>query len=121
MVGTILFVDDEPDLRMMATAYFEMVGYKVLAAENEGEALQLSQGTELCAAILDVNLPGNGSGQLLADLKQSRPQTPIILYTGREEGDEVVKAMLKQGATRYLFKDGSLEKLLQAVKDVCGS
>lgn len=105
----------------MAATYLEMVGYKVLTAENEAEALQLSQSAELSAAILDVNLPGEGSGKVLATLKRSHPQTPIILYTGLEEEDDVVQAMLKQGATKYLFKDGSLEKVQQMVKSVCKS
>ena len=113
-------MDDEPDLRMMAASYLEMVGYKVLVAENESEVLRLSQGAELCAAILDVNLPGEGSHKVLAMLKESHPHTPIILYTGLEEDDDMVRAMLKQGATKYLFKDGSLEKVQQAVKSVSG-
>jgi DNA-binding NtrC family response regulator len=120
MAGTILFVDDEPDLRIMAAHYFEMVGYKILMAENEAEALRQSQNAALDAIILDVNLAGEGSAKLLAALKQSHPQTPIILYTGREEDDEVVKTMMNQGAARYLSKDGSLEKVLQAVRSVCG-
>ena len=116
MVGTILFVDDEPDLRFMAASYFEMSGYKILTAENAEDALRQSRDVALGTVILDVNLPGEGSAQLLAALKQSHPQTPVILYTGRLEDDDVVRALLNQGADRYLLKDGSLEKVLQAVQ-----
>ena len=100
----------------MAASYFEMVGYKMLAAENAEEALRLSKGVQLGAIVLDVNLSGEGSEKLLAELKKSHPQTPVILYTGRLEDDDTVKALLKQGADKYLLKDGALEKLLQAVQ-----
>jgi two-component system response regulator FlrC len=117
MAGIILFVDDEADLRFMASSYFEMFGYKVLAAENAEEALRQAQAATLNAIILDVNLAGEGSTNLVADLKKSHPQTPILLYTGRLEDDDAVQSLLSQGADKYLLKDGSLEKLLQAVKD----
>lgn len=121
MAGTLLFVDDEADLRFMASSYFEMAGYKVLAAENAEEALRLLQDASLQAIILDVNLSGKGSSELLSALKKSHPQTPVILYTGRMEDDDGVKALLKQGADKYVLKDGSLEKLLQAVQSVKAS
>jgi DNA-binding response OmpR family regulator len=116
MAGTILFVDDEADLRFMAASYFELLGYKLLAAESAEEALRLSKDVPLGAIVLDVNLSGEGSTELLAALKKSHAQTPVILYTGRLEDDATVKSLLDQGANKYLLKDGSLEKLLQAVQ-----
>ncbi|MDB6022068.1 MAG: two component transcriptional regulator, winged helix family [Pedosphaera sp.] len=103
----------------MAATFFELSGYQILTAENAEDALRQSRDIALGAVILDVNLPGEGSALLLAALKQSHPQTPVILYTGRTEDDEVVRAMLDQGADRYLLKDGSLEKVLQTVQAVC--
>lgn len=116
MAGTILFVDDEADLRFLTASYFEMKGWKVLAAESAEEALLLSPNIPLQAIILDVNLSGGGSGELLSALKKSHPHTPVILYTGSLENDDRVNALLKQGANKYVLKDGSLEKLLHAVQ-----
>jgi DNA-binding response OmpR family regulator len=120
MAGTILFVDDEPDLRFMATHYFERSGHTLLAAANAEEALQLSNNVPLKAIILDANLGGEGSAPLLVALKKSHPQTPVIIYTGGQEDDDVVKFLLSRGAGKYVLKDGSLEKLLDAVQDIPG-
>ena len=70
--------------------------------------------------MLDVNLPGEGSGALLEFLRQTHPAAPIILYTGRQGDDEAVKNLLAKGARRYLLKDGSLAGLLAAIQEVCG-
>jgi len=118
MAGAILFVDDEPDLRFMAASYFEIFGYTILTAGSAAEAMQKSQGVTLSAIILDVNLPGESSSQLLAFLKKSHPNTPVMLYTGLQENDEAVQALLSQGADKYLSKDGSLQKVLDAVESV---
>jgi DNA-binding response OmpR family regulator len=119
MAGTILFVDDECDLRFMVATYFEFSGFKLLAAGDYEEAARITDGVSLAAVILDVNLPGKGSSQLMEFLKLNHPATPIILYSGRSDDDDLVKEMLARGARRYLLKDGSLETLLAAVKELC--
>jgi two-component system phosphate regulon response regulator OmpR len=120
MAGTILFVVDESDLRFMVASYFECFGMNILAAGDADEAMRVASGVSLCAIILDVNLPGKGSGVLLDYLKQNHPKAPIILYTGRQPDDELVTEMLARGAQRYLLKDGSLEKLLATAREFCG-
>ena len=120
MATTILFVDDEAELRFMVTSYFELVSLHVVAVGTVEEALRLAAETSFSAIILDVNLPGEGSATLMARLKAIQPDARIILYTGRHADDEAVQSLLLGGAHRYLPKDGSLEGLLAAVKEVCG-
>jgi DNA-binding response OmpR family regulator len=120
MAGLILLVDDEADLQFMITSFFEAHGLQVLAAGDANEAMRRAEGASLSAIVLDVNLPGEGSGQLLEHLKRTHPAAPIILYTGRQGDDDTVKDLLAKGAARYLLKDGSLANLLAAVKEVCG-
>ncbi len=118
MAGTILFVDDESDLRFMVSTYFEHFGFKVLAAGDYDEAVRHAAAGSPNVVVLDVNLPGKGSSQLLEFLKQNHPAAPIILYSGRSADDDLVQEMLAHGARRYLLKDGSLEALLTAVKEL---
>jgi len=120
MGAKILFVDDESDLRFMFASFFEMSGYEVVTAGDAEEAARLAHGIPLGAVILDVNLPGAGSAKLLESLKRTHPGAQVILYTGRQEDDAIVQGMLAQGAQRYLFKDGSLAGLMEAVKEICG-
>jgi len=121
LVGAkILFVDDESDLRLMVASYFELFGYNTLTAGDVEEAQRLSTGVSLGAIILDATLPDAGSLQLVDFLKRNHPATPIILYTGRQPDDEIVRGLLARGAQSYLHKDGSLQGLLAAVKAACG-
>jgi DNA-binding response OmpR family regulator len=119
MATTILFVDDEDELRFMVASYFELAGIHVLAAGTTEEAVRVSTGVALAAIVLDVNLPGEGSAKLMAQLKVTHPDATIILYTGRHADEEAVQSLLLTGADCYLPKDGSLERLLAAVKEAC--
>jgi DNA-binding response OmpR family regulator len=120
MAGTILMVDDESDLQFMVATFFEAHGFKVLSAGDAAEARARAEGSSLQAIVLDVNLPGEGSAELMEHLKRTHPAAPIILYTGRQSDDEAVKDLLAKGANRCLVKDGSLASLLAAVQEVCG-
>jgi DNA-binding response OmpR family regulator len=121
MSGTILFVDDEPDLRIAASNYFHHFGYNLLTAENADEALGLADRFPVDVIVLDVNLAdlaGKDGSNLLASLKRKRRDTPIILYSGLAEGDAEVKDMLRQGAHRFVPKAGSLNGLLEAIRNL---
>ena len=120
MAKKILFVDDESDLRFMFATFFEMSGYEVVSAGNAEEAARLADGVPLGAIILDVSLPGAGSAKVLESVKRSHPGAHVILYTGRQEDDTLVRNMMALGAQSYVFKDGSLKGLLDAVKEICG-
>jgi CheY-like chemotaxis protein len=112
----VLFVDDEGDWREVAGAYLEEAGFEVVTARDVAETFHRSQKTRLDAIILDVNLAGENSVLLMELLKQSHPGVPIIVYTGLDQHDGAVQAMLRQGARQYLRK-GTMGELCQAVRD----
>jgi len=116
--GTILYVDDEVDLRFMVSNYFRQLKYHILTAEDAQEAMRLADGARLKAIILDVNLSGEDGIKLMSFLKVNHPEVPIILYTSTLHDDDAVRDMLKQGAHHYLRKSGSLGELFNAVQSV---
>jgi DNA-binding response OmpR family regulator len=118
VAGTILFVDDEADLRFIATHYFEMAGHAVLGAADAAEALKISENVPLKVIILDANLPNEGSPPLLAALKKRNPQTPVIIFSGLPEDDDAIQSLLANGADKFVHKDGSLQTLVQTVQSL---
>jgi DNA-binding response OmpR family regulator len=118
MPGTILFVDDEIEMCSMVSNLFEHHGYKVLTAENATVALELADGVPLQAMILDVNLAGENGFKLMSFLHRNNPDLPIIIYTGMEHEEAVVKRALEDGARLYLRKGGPLDELIKAVESV---
>jgi CheY-like chemotaxis protein len=111
----ILYVDDDQDWRDVVTAYLEDSGYELLTAKDATEARRLAEGVKLGLIILDLGLNGEDGLMLMNLFKRNQPDAPIILYTGLIHDDDVVLAMLRQGARQYVRK-GPLEDLRQAVQ-----
>jgi signal transduction histidine kinase len=81
---TILVVEDEPLVRDVAVEIIQDLGYKVLAAANGVEALELLHGRERIDLLFsDVLMPGGVSGvALAAKARQIRFGLKVLLTSG---------------------------------------
>jgi DNA-binding response OmpR family regulator len=118
MTGRILFVDDEIEMCFMISNLLRRHGWEVMTAENAEVALHMADGAPLSVIILDVNLSGENGLKLMTFLHKNHPDVPIILYTGMDHDDEVVKKALREGARQYLRKGAPVDELIQAVQSV---
>lgn len=82
--ATILFVEDEPLIRVDLAEYLRECGYRVHEASNAEEAVQLLEAKYAIDLVFsDINLPGEMNGiELAAWIKAQRPSVKIILTTG---------------------------------------
>lgn len=67
--------------------------------------------------IMDINMPGKTGIQAVAEIKEARPQTLIIMYT-MFENDESLFSSLCAGANGYILKKTSPFKLFEAITEV---
>ncbi|MDB4918007.1 MAG: Type secretion system protein [Gemmatimonadetes bacterium] len=115
---TILFADDDPMLRHLATSILETGGYRVIQARDGAEALaKIESGEDVALLITDLMMPGMGGDVLLAQLR-SKVQTsllPVIVLTGSDEHDTEVKLM-EAGADDYIRKPIDPPRFLARVK-----
>lgn len=82
--ATILFVEDEPLVLMLAVDVLEDAGFTVLQAENGQEALDiLADHPEIEALVTDVNMPGLDGCALAKDAIAARPDLQLIATAGR--------------------------------------
>jgi CheY-like chemotaxis protein len=81
----ILCIDDEPNILMLRQIILSIAGYKVLTATNPKSAMQLFVLNDVDLVITDQLLPGRTGSELIAEMKQIKPEVPIILYTGLME------------------------------------
>jgi PAS domain S-box-containing protein len=81
---TILVVEDEPDLRAYASEALCDLGYRVLAAADGREALEIVQKhPEIELLFTDVVLRGGMNGRVIADeVARVRPGLPVLFTTG---------------------------------------
>jgi type II secretory ATPase GspE/PulE/Tfp pilus assembly ATPase PilB-like protein/ActR/RegA family two-component response regulator len=114
----VLFVDDDPILRHLATSILETGGYRVRQAKDGEEAMAIIEsGDDVALVITDLMMPGLGGDGLLARLR-SKLQTamlPVIVLTGSDEHDTEVKLM-EAGADDYIRKPIDPPRFLARVK-----
>jgi len=84
--GTVLLVEDNPDVANASTGLLEELGYAVRWASDVDTALSEIAANGIDLVLSDIVMPGNMDGLALARvLKQKHPWLPILLATGYSE------------------------------------
>jgi CheY-like chemotaxis protein len=83
-LGTVLVVEDEPDVLDIAVQIFESLGYDVFAASNAAAALDvLRREDHIDVLFSDVVMPGGMNGVGLArEARRLRPGLKVLLASG---------------------------------------
>ncbi len=86
--GCILVVEDEFLVRMLLVETLEELGHQVEQAGTGSEALAkfVDLGEAVSAAIVDLGLPDRPGGEVIRQMRDARPQLPVILATGYADG-----------------------------------
>ena len=111
----ILIVDDEAPIRELLTSYFKKHGYEVSAVPNATEAFQAIEEKKVEMVILDVLLGDSDGLEVLADIKKSRPELPVIIMTGIGFDEDLLQESIQKGASGYISKTLPLDQLLMEV------
>jgi len=112
---TVLITDDEEGIRESLTGIFEDEGYTVLTASSGEEALKVLKEQVPDLILLDVWLPGIDGIQTLKEIKEMKPELPIVMISGHANIELAVKAT-RMGAYDFLEKPLSLERVLLVAK-----
>src|SRR5262245_19989045 len=114
--GTVLVVEDSPEVAEVATAYFQQLGYMVKQVASPNEALELiGHDPKIDLVFSDVLMPGGMSGLELGQAIRGRyPPMPVVLATGYSDG---VHDALQKGFV-VLQKPFDLAALEQALGEV---
>ena len=108
--GRIVVIDDEVNAASALETLLREDGYEVSRANDGGSGLQLLEKTEADVVLTDLRMPGMDGIELLARIKEIRPETLVILMTAYGTVKTAVKAM-KLGAEDYLGKPIDVEEL----------
>src|SRR5512132_1455249 len=111
----ILIVDDERAIQKSLRGVFEDEGYRVTAVGSAEEALACLGDDAPDLVFLDIWMPGMDGLEALAEIKQRRPDTAVVMISGHGTIETAVKAT-KLGAYDFVEKPLSLEKTLLVVE-----
>jgi DNA-binding response OmpR family regulator len=111
----ILVVEDEPAIADFVERGLRAEGHAVTAARDGVEGTRLAKAGEVDLVILDLMLPGRDGSEVLADVRETRPQLPVIVLTARSDTEDKV-ALLDLGASDYVTKPFSFDELAARVR-----
>jgi two-component system response regulator PhoP len=112
----ILVVEDEARLaKNIAQSLRENAGYALDTSLDGEDGLFMAEANPYDAIILDLMLPKLDGLSLLAKLRKSGSQVPVLILTARDEKEAVIR-LLNAGADDYLTKPFDLGELIARVK-----
>lgn len=117
--GTILVVEDLPDIQKIARRVLEREGATVLVAGDGVEALEVFEAhkDDLTAVLLDLTLPRLRGEEVLAQMQARRHDLPVVVASGWDE-QEVVKRAPNPTVTAFLAKPFRPSELTERIRSV---
>jgi DNA-binding response OmpR family regulator len=113
--GSVLVVDDAPQICKALSDVLTASGYSVRTAPSGERALQIMESSEFDLMITDLKMSGMSGMDLIARVKERAPHLSIVILSGYGDMDDVIKAM-RAGITDYLKKPFSIDEVLDVVK-----
>ncbi|HLW81411.1 MAG TPA: sigma-54 dependent transcriptional regulator [Candidatus Acidoferrales bacterium] len=99
----VLIVEDEENARKGYEALLRKWGCEVLGVASAEEGIFKFAEFQPAVVLADVELPGMNGLELLSQLHQNAPDTPVIIITGRGSDERAVQA-IEAGAFWYIEK-----------------
>ncbi|HUN54997.1 MAG TPA: response regulator transcription factor [Smithella sp.] len=115
----VIIIDDHPVVRRgLKQIIEEEQDMRVVnQAGNAHDAIFVISQTACDAVILDITLPGISGIEVLNQLRQERPDLPVLIMSMHEE-EQYALRVIKAGASGYLMKDSIPEELIKAIRKI---
>lgn len=113
--GRILWVDDEIELLRSHIRFLAERGYDVETATNGNDALTLVRDGVFDLVFLDEMMAGMGGLETLAEIKDLRPNIPVVMVTKNEE-EALMEEAIGDKISDYLIKPVKPSQVLMACK-----
>ncbi len=112
----ILIVDDEETLTFSLYQSFiiSKENYEVVTASSGNEAWEKFSENPFDVVVTDITMPGISGIELLKRIKESRPQTHVIIMTAYGSDEKKEEAVLS-GAFRYVEKPFEIRRMKELI------
>jgi DNA-binding NtrC family response regulator len=115
MAIDVLVIDDEPVVRDAVRRVLESEGLRVASAGDAAAGLAHDAVRECRLVLCDIMLPDRSGHEVLAALRDRRPDLPVVLITGYATPDHAARAR-EAGAADFLAKPFEADELLDMVR-----
>jgi DNA-binding NtrC family response regulator len=110
----VLVIDDEQIVLDSVSKILKEENYNVDVSLSGRQGLDWAINNKYDIVLTDIRMPDIGGMRVLRDIKRAKPLLPVVMITGYATVQSAVQAM-KLGATDYLEKPFTPEKLLEVV------
>ena len=111
----VLVIDDEKPICDFCAIALERIPHLTVTTEHRAKAaLKLCESGKFDLVLTDLNMPGTSGVEVLRLVKETSPDTPVVVMTGYPSVDNSVEC-LRLGASDYVLKPLLLEDLLSTV------
>ncbi len=115
-MSSILVVDDEKSMREFLSIMLEKEEHSVTTAATGETAVNLVQDKVFDLVITDIRMRRADGIEVLEAVKETSPDTPVVMMTAYASAETAVLAM-KKGAYDYISKPFNIEDLLLIIKN----
>lgn len=120
-MSNILIADDHAILRRGLKRILQHALPDVICGEAQdgAEVIDQLRAGSWDLLILDITMPGRSGLDILGDVKNLRPDLPVLILSMHPE-DQYANRVLRAGASGYMNKESAPEELLKAVARLLG-
>jgi two-component system probable response regulator PhcQ len=113
--GTILFVDDEPNITAAFKRTLRSQPYELLSSTSAEDALQILEDRPVDVVVSDEQMPGMSGSEFLAEVRVRKPTTIRIILSGHASVDAALRAINQGEVYRFLTKPCSPTDLIGTI------
>ncbi|HEU5453402.1 MAG TPA: response regulator [Terriglobales bacterium] len=112
----MLFVDDEPSIRLTLPSILDMHGFEVYAVGSVADALNAINSRTFDVLLADLNIGEPGDGfTVVSAMRRSQPDAVTIILTGFPAFETALEAIRAQ-VDDYVVKPANIEHLLHTIE-----
>jgi two-component system, cell cycle sensor histidine kinase and response regulator CckA len=119
--GTVLLVEDAADVRRLGRLMLQKLGLEVLIAEDGAEGVRVfrEHRDEIRLVLCDLTMPRMDGWEVLAAIREMRPDIPVILASGYDEAS-VMAGNHPEWPQAFLAKPYGLDDLRETISRMIG-
>jgi len=113
---TILIIEDEEEIVYLTAQRAEFYGFECVVDKTGEACVKLARAYRPDVILLDLNLPSKPGIELIRDIRNDSEvlDIPIIVLTALC-GEELIRDVLKEGASAYFSKTDDLDDLFDLI------